>query len=151
MRLSQRGGREGEREKGGIGRGWSMDGQKDGDRLRGERSCWPVLLIDWERDEESLCMLRVIWPGVVKHFSSTCLCPYTVYTAGCSWCSALSQSRTANAACSASQCQTFNTHIRRHTHRNTQLLSPHCHGAYICHYKRTFTARELVCPRKMSN
>lgn len=80
---------EGERE---WWRGWCMDTQspKDGDILREKRSCWPLVLIDKERKKGRWSMLKVIWPGVVKHFSSTCsLCPW-VYTAGCSWFFALS-------------------------------------------------------------
>lgn len=93
---------------------------------------------DKERKKESWSMLKVIWPGVVKHFSCTCsLCPW-VYTAGCYWFSALSQSRAANAVWPVSQCQTFNAHIQSHR-------------AYICHYKRTFIAQEPICHGKMLN
>lgn len=55
--------------------------------------------------------LKVIWPGVVKHFSSFQLfCP-RVHTAGCSQWPALTQSRTANVACSVSQSLTFKTRM----------------------------------------
>lgn len=98
----------------GIMHRWTL---RDRRRLKKMLSCWPAFLLNQDSEREGVS-IQVVWPGVVKHFSSTCSLCSGVYTAGCSWCPALSQSRTANAARSVSQCQTFKTHMN--THRNMQ-------------------------------
>lgn len=101
----------------------------------GRKELLTSCLID--RKRKKACLSLVIWPGVGKYVSPLCsLCPW-VYTAGCSWCSALSQSRTANAACFVSQSQTFNIHTYVQTHTHTELSSTHWNRAYMCYYKRT--------------
>lgn len=137
---------------------WCMGGHDGihGDGLREMKGQW----FHTQEEEEGVMKSAV---GDLTCCDETFLlqcgfCPW-VYTDVCSRCSALSQSRTANAASSVPLRQTFNahTHVQTQTHTHTQwekhtkLSSPCCHTAYICLYNRTFTALKPVCYRNMLN